>query len=280
MAASWPWSPTRILREVRSLPTRSGATVVETDLGEGYLKALGNDSGPHSLACELIGTMLAQWLNLSTLDYGIIEVTAEFQPNIGNGRLAETGPAFITRSEVGDPWSGLAKDLNTLTNPEDVARLVVFDTWTQNCDRHQPREGRSARENLGNVFLSRDSAGAGQFTLKAIDQGCCFTCDNELSIRNLSTTTDDQIYGYFPGFRSHARRETALRTVDQLESITREEIAGFISRVPPEWDVSPTVRERWREWINDRARAVRRIIEQNMHPVDLLDDISDRERQP
>jgi hypothetical protein len=35
---------------------RPGTARVDTDLGEGYIKALGNPEGPHILACELIGS--------------------------------------------------------------------------------------------------------------------------------------------------------------------------------------------------------------------------------
>jgi hypothetical protein len=46
---------------------RSGACV-ETDAGEGFLKAMGNPESPHVLACELVGTLLAEWLGLPTLE--------------------------------------------------------------------------------------------------------------------------------------------------------------------------------------------------------------------
>lgn len=280
MAVLWPWNPTRIIREVKPLATNSGVVVVETDLGEGYLKTLGGSSDPHPLACELVGTMLAAWLGLRTLEYGVIEVDEEFRPTLANGQLAGVGPAFITRAEDGIPWGGKAHDLNALTNPEDVARLIVFDTWTQNCDRYLPREGGVPRTNLGNVFLSRDGVGGGRFTLKAIDQGCCFTCDRELTTRNLSATTDEHIYGFFPGFRVLARRDTALRAVDRLESITPQLIASFVSRIPDGWDVTAPVRGRLCDWIHARAMWVRRIIEREMPPADLFDDLGDREGRP
>lgn len=55
-----PWQPTTIKRIL--LPARDTASqvvVVETDQGNGYLKALGNRAGTHSLAVELVTTRLA-----------------------------------------------------------------------------------------------------------------------------------------------------------------------------------------------------------------------------
>lgn len=276
----WPWNPNRIVRDVKAFSTNSGVVRVETDLGEGYLKALGNKSGPHSLACELVGTLLAEWLGLRTLQYGLIEVTTDFQSELGNGVLAEVGPAFITRAEEGHDWSGNARDLEFVDNPNDVALFVVFDTWTRNCDRYQPRENRAPRQNLGNVFLSHEGAQAGRFILKPIDHGCCFTCDRELSPRNLASQSDDRVYGLFPGFCSFARRDTALRAVSRLESIVRADIERIVDAVPPQWDVSAATRSIWCDWIYTQSRRVRQIIERELTPIDLVDGLSDWEERP
>ncbi len=278
--STWTWNPKHVLREVKAFATNSGVVRVETDLSEGYLKALGNKSGPHSLACELVGTKLAEWLGLRVLQYGLIEITAAFQPELGSGVLAEVGPAFITRAEEGHVWSGITRDLSFVDNPNDVALFVVFDTWTRNCDRYQPREHEKPRQNLGNVFLSHEGAQPGRFILKPIDHGCCFTCDRELSPRNLTPQFDNQIYGLFPGFRPFARRETALAALDRLESITRPEIEEIIDCVPSQWDVCAATRSIWCDWIYTRARQVRRIIEKELNPVDLVDGVTEQEEQP
>lgn len=62
--ANGVWKPQTILRYVESIPTSTRVVRVETDQGEGFLKALGNPEGPHVLACELVGTLLAEWMGI------------------------------------------------------------------------------------------------------------------------------------------------------------------------------------------------------------------------
>jgi len=156
------WQPTTILRFVRALPTSAYTAVVETDCGTGYLKAMGGPEGIHTLACELIGTQLASWLGLPVFDFALVEVVEEDEIPFINAKeeqigKAEPGWAFITRRELGEPWGGEVRQLKQLVNPDDISRLVVFDTWTLNCDRHGPREKRPLerpRINRRNVFLT------------------------------------------------------------------------------------------------------------------------------
>ena len=127
-----PWKPTTIRRFVKAIKSSACTALVETDAGSGYLKALGGPEGPHILACEWVATHLAKWFGLSTFDCAIIEVAAQDEILFHNGSIAQVGPAFITRGESGEPWSGKEKQLKRLINPQDISRLVVFDTWTLN----------------------------------------------------------------------------------------------------------------------------------------------------
>lgn len=134
------WRPTTIKRVYRAFPTSACTVLVETDAGPGYLKAIGSAEGPHILACELIGSRLARWLGLPTFEFTVIEVTEFGEIAFHDGRLARVGPAFISLAERGEPWGGSGSQLAKLTNAQDVSRLVVFDTWTLNCDRHSWQE--------------------------------------------------------------------------------------------------------------------------------------------
>jgi hypothetical protein len=123
------WKPTRITRFIKGFATATGVARVDTDLGEGYLKALGNPEGPHALACELVGSMLADWLGLSTLDFSLIEVTEVDEIPFPRGGRATPGPAFISRAERGGfPWGGTENELRSISNLHDVSSLVVMDT--------------------------------------------------------------------------------------------------------------------------------------------------------
>ncbi len=107
------WNPTRVLQIAGSVDSSTGATEVITDLGSAYIKPLGNRQGPHVLATP--------------------------------------GPAFAARAMAGAPWNRQPRELEVLDNPEDITRLVVFDTWTLNCDRHH-HDPNIRKPNPDNVF--------------------------------------------------------------------------------------------------------------------------------
>src|SRR5690348_9943371 len=92
--------------------------------------------------------------------------------------MATPGPAFAARAEAGDAWGGGPNQLDLIVNPEDITRLVVFDTWTLNCDRHDGKPGGRA-PNYGNVYLSTEAADEGKSRLIAMDHGLCFIRSNE-----------------------------------------------------------------------------------------------------
>src|SRR5215472_12463566 len=93
------WQPRTVLRFVKALPTSTNVVRVDTDAGEGFLKALGNPEGPHVLACELVGTMLAEWLGMPTLQYAVVQLTADDEIPLASGGMAAPGPAYITKAE-------------------------------------------------------------------------------------------------------------------------------------------------------------------------------------
>ena len=90
---------------------------------------MGNVGGDHCLACEWVASHLAGWFKLPTFDFALFEVTDLDEIPLFRGGSAQAGPAFITRAESGEPWSGEGAQLNKLINPLDISRLVVFDTW-------------------------------------------------------------------------------------------------------------------------------------------------------
>jgi hypothetical protein len=146
------WQPRVIQRFVEVISRSTRVMRVDTDAGEGYLKALGNPEGPQVLACELVGTLAAEWLGVPTLDSAVVTVTAEDELPMGEGRMAGVGPAFITRAEKGIAWGGDEDALRGIGNPEAVSGLVVLDTWIRNCDRYRPEP--QWRVNRDNVYLS------------------------------------------------------------------------------------------------------------------------------
>lgn len=257
------WQPRTVLRFVKALNTAAATVIVDTDEGEGYLKAMGNPAGPHALACEWVGTKLARRLELQTFEFALVEVTEEDEIPLASGHLAQPGPAFITRRERGTSWGGGKRSLRQVANLQDISRLVLFDTWTLNCDRHFPDE-EAWKPNRDNVFLSREGeTSADKFILKAIDHTHCFTCGKDLTSRvgNIDRGKDERLYGLFPEFWEYMDRDDLRQAIDTLKGISKEEIAGIVGTIPREWDVSTTTQNEFTNLISSRAAFVADSIE-------------------
>jgi hypothetical protein len=244
------WNPTVVLRVSRVSRTSTQVAVVETDAGRGYLKALGNPAGEHALAREWIGTRLAFAMGLSTLDHAIMpyDGTPElrFHPRRGAppgtiGALARPGPAFITRAERLVTLEAGGVTLDHLHNPEDVAKLIAFDTWTINPDRYFPDES-IRHPNRKNVVFSPVPGGG--WLLRAMDHTHCITRAGQLSRRvaEIDNWQDPTLYGLFPEFRPFVRSEFVEGAVAALRAVTRAQVEGAVAGVPPEWQVEPLVR--------------------------------------
>jgi hypothetical protein len=251
------WPPTRFVRFVRGYDTSVETAQIITDAGPAFIKALGNRGGPHHLACDWVGTQLARWFGLATLEAGILTLTEDDAIPFLRGGRAAPGPAFVTRREDGQTWDGDPASLERIVNPEHVGRLVVFDTWVLNWDRQPPDDSR--RPNFDNVFLSFESATAGRFLLKAIDHTHCFGCRaGELTtkVADISQVQDDRIYGLFPGFRPFVTKEAVSAACGSLRGLEREWVTGIVGSIPPAWDVSGAVRGKLAELIVRRAAFV------------------------
>lgn len=250
---------------------------------------MGNPEGDQTLACELVGTQLARWLGIPILDFNTILVDdIDEIPFVNAAQVVEgkalPGPAFITRSEAGDSWGGEERQLRQLINPEDISRLVVFDTWTLNCDRHGPREKEASaapRINRQNVFLSAEAPDS-KFCLKAIDHTHCFTCGRALNtgLRSLDKIRDVRIFGRFPEFVSFLDREVVQETLIRLRRLERAVVASMMQSIPPAWEVRREVQEAWVELIYSRAMFVAETLEDKLWPQAELDFSEREERSP
>lgn len=254
-----PWQPTTILRPDRAYRTAADTVRVTTDAGPGFLKALGNHGDPHLLAAEWVGTHLAQWLGLATFEIGLINVAPEDEIQFLNGTFAQPGPAFIAREQSGMVWGGTGAVLDKLVNPEDVPKLVLFDTWTRNCDRYPP-DLATRKPNRNNVFLSNEDVPDGFFRLIAMDHTHCFNCGRDLNahLADIDLVHDERLYGLFPEFlplfRGHrAVLETATA---RLRNLDAPWVANLVSTIPTQWQVAKTGREALVKLICNRAQYV------------------------
>lgn len=150
-----------------------------------------------------------------------------------------------------------------------------------NCDRFRPPNGAKLRQNKDNVWFSEEGANKGRFLLKAMDHGCCFTCESDLTTPRLqSSVNDDRLYGPLPAFRPYTRRGAMLQVVAEVEAVVRSEVEAMIDLVPREWQVENSARREWCDWICRRAKTIRRIIEREWPPTELTDLIPDEGQTP
>jgi hypothetical protein len=248
--------------------TSTNVFVVETDVGPAYLKALGNPAGPHALASELIGTQLARLLSMQTFDYAVLDVQPENELPFNSDSQALPGPAFATREKRGGDWGGDARRLKKLTNPADIAKLVVMDTWLLNSDRCPPPSNTSRRPNYDNVFLSTENRSMEKFTLVAMDFSHCFSLvsGGQISprIANIDNVKNTEIFGLYPAFSPILKRRQHWigKALAALDAVDEQAVARIVEEVPAQWELQQSARSALVRFICDRADYLKN----NIHP--------------
>lgn len=256
MTTAGTWQP-RVVEQVRfTLDTSMGTARVATDAGDAYLKALGNRQGPHLLACELVATRLAAWFGLTTFDAALLTLPVDgIDIPFLRGGKAMPGPAFVTRALPGFTWGGSEAELERLENVNDLSRLVVFDNWVLNCDRHPP-DLTTRRPNYDNVFLSSEPTQDGRWRLVAMDHTHCFTCGRDLTPRlaDIGHERDERLYGLFPAFIPRLRGAVLEWCRSRLRELEPAFVQAVLDTVPREWEVSTAALSAWKALICHRAR--------------------------
>lgn len=252
------WNPTRLMEVAGSADTSTGATEVTTDAGRAYIKPMGNRQGPHVLATDWVGTHLAKWLGLSTFEIAILTLGADDVFDLPRGAKAMPGRAFASRALSGDPWGKSGLQLDQLVNPEDITRMVVFDTWTLNCDRHH-HDITVRKPNYDNVYLSSEGVEPGARRLIAMDHGLCFIRSGEdltTKLANIEKVKNEHVFGLFPEFRDRLREDILNDCATRLCEMDAVTAQAMVDTVPKEWEVSVEVRKEWSELIYQRAGFV------------------------
>lgn len=242
---------------MKVIGTSTGPAEIVTDAGPCYLKALGNKEGPHALAADWVGTALADWFGLATFAVAKLVIQQDDEIALGHSRKALPGTAIAFRSEGGSPWGGTLDELKATINTDDISRLIVFDTWVRNCDRHPP-DLTMRKPNRDNVFLSTEEAPSGKFVLKAIDHTHCFNCGRKLGskLSTIDLVKDPRVYGQFPEFGSFIDRSVVEKGVDRLARLQRSFVEELVAEIAPDWKVADSGRRALTSLIVDRADFV------------------------
>ncbi len=261
-SGSDPWEPTALVEVIESVDSSTGATRVKTDATFAFLKVMGNRSGPHRLACDWVGSKLARWFGLATPDIAILTLGADDTFPLPRKHLALPGPAFASRFVPGHTWGGDAAELRLLVNREDISRLVVFDTWILNRDRHPP-DPATRKPNHDNVYLA-DTVRANRWRLLAIDHTHAFTGEDSLGARlaHISSIKDERTYGLFPEFIPFLDAGELHWAKSFLSGVNRGHVESVVSSIPEAWDVDRGARTALIELIVCRAAFLVDRIEQ------------------
>lgn len=261
-----PWQPSSLVRVVESYDTSTGTTKVKTDATFGYLKVMGNRQGPHVLASEVVASNLAEWFGLSVPDFAVLRLPQEAVFPLPRNIVAQPGPAFVSRHVSGRTWGGSAAELRTVENATDITRLVVFDTWVRNCDRHPP-DLTTRKPNYANVYLA-DTSHSGRSRLVVLDHTHCFDCGRDFSehLADINHVKDERTYGLFPAFQPFIDAGELVWCKSMLRSVTKKLAEEVVNRVPVEWQVANAARAALIAQIHGRAGFIADRIEAGWIP--------------
>ena len=256
-----PWEPTTFRRFERTIGSSTNVARIVTDAGSAHLKALNNPMGPGAIVRDWVGTKLAAWFGLPTFDIAIMQLDEFDEIPLVNGENACPGPALVSRTVRGHPWGGARKELAALVNPEDIPRLVVFDTWVRNRDRHPP-PGMNWRPHHDNVFFSEDTEAEGQFQLVAMDHTECFagtTRELRTAIDTIARVKDDRVYGLFPEFCDLVAVddfEIVIQAAASLAEFDKESVIEILNELPDQWIEHPGAKGALESLVVGRAEYI------------------------
>jgi hypothetical protein len=249
---------------IRSLDRGCQAHLIRCSDGFDYLVKFPNDpSGAKTLACDLLGTLLAIQLGLPVLLPQLIEVPPDLVENtpgpvitLEKGTIpCQSGTYFGSRypymadgkavpvvAMVTDFWQDESK--SEIRNVSDCAGIFVFDQWTCNTGTRE--------------FLFQRTPEARTWRLSMTDQSHCFN-GSRWNFPN------SPLWGLHHGLAPYTR-ERRLSVfepwLERLErGVDRESIRSAAQSVPPHWyDADTCGLERLQDQLDRRRTQVKDLI--------------------
>ena len=246
------WQPDHVERVIETFDTSTRVAKVATDAGTGFLKGMGNPAGNIALASELVAGELAACIGLRVPEFAVVNVTDLDIPMQGHGPV-HRGPAFISRTIDGFPSDGTDAFVSRLDRPGDIAKLVLFDSWTRNADRYPPIDawGEPNRDNLFFTAIAR------RFGIVALDHSHAFVeGDLETEIGLQAVREDARVYGLFPEFCPYVAEGDVLAAAHQIGHIDAALVREIVGSIPMAWGPSAGARLAWVDTILARAAVV------------------------
>jgi HipA-like kinase len=222
---------------VRSMRGGSQAKLLRCSDDHDYVvKFPNNPQGTKTLACDMLGTLLASQMGLPTQPVRLVEVSREFIqstpqlymefekgsvrciPGICFGSrypCAKPRPA-VPAIAVVDLWQ--LANCDGVYNISDCAGILVFDQWTCNTDARQILFWRAFRERKWRISM--------------IDQGSCFNGPRW-------NFPDSPLWGLYYGLERFVNSATLAPFelwLDRLERIIDQKtLQSSAEKMPPQW---------------------------------------------
>ena len=136
-----------------------------------------------------------------------------------------------------EPGARARTELQRLENITDITRLVVFDNWIGNCDRHPPDLSTHETE-----LRERLSCRVGECrTLQALRHRPHslprLRPRPDAALVEIDKVRDDRWYGLFPEFRPFIDSAELDWCKAMLRSFAENDIRGIVDSVPAAWEV-------------------------------------------
>jgi hypothetical protein len=231
-------------RHIRKMRGGAQSHLLEADDGQFYIvKFQNNPQHRRILVNELVASVLLKYLEISTADAALIQVTDDFlreNPGVSielgaSKKAVATGWQFGSRYP-GDPARVAVYDfvpdtlLHKVRNLSDFLGALVFDKWVSNADGRQAVFFRArVREWLAGS--AREHALTMGFIALMIDQGFAFN-GPEWSF------TESPVQGLYPRkvvYDGVASLDQFEPWIERVVHFPEEVVDQAYKQVPPEW---------------------------------------------
>ena len=245
------WSPTKILRIAEVLNSSTRPLVVETDQGFALAKYCGNPQGRDSLCSELVAAELLQILGIDAPAHEVIMFEGATLGQVPTPIPA--GHAFLTEWQTtAITFSGSKGILEKTRNQEVITKLIVFDTWIKNFDRFI-ETGQTTTENLDNLLFVPEGTG---LRMMVIDHSNAFTETTFEDGFPSDWWMDETVSGTHPNFATFVRDDVLHKTLDEIAAINEGQLEQIVSKIPPDWELSQSSKDKLVEGLPRRAAAM------------------------
>ncbi|WP_146770248.1 HipA family kinase [Mesorhizobium hawassense] len=238
---------------VRYFPSSTKPALVGTDAGNGYLKGAQSPAGATALISELVAAELGTQMCLDIPPFAVVWAIEIDIPMLDHhGHILP--PAFFSKHIEGVPSDGTDEFVKRLDDPNDLARLIVFDTWIRNGDRCFPTEAEGVY-NLNRDNLLFETLGDRLYRLAPIDHSHCIVDVqfDTAELRDQALIRDENVYGFFPEFRPYISAGAVAEAVQAMLSINRAALDEIVNSVPPEWGLGAQERLDLASFFEQRA---------------------------